>query len=48
MYLYPALTDFAATAADGSRVPRMGEYTVSFGVAAPGMGHVEAALTATE
>jgi len=48
VYLYPALTDFAfAAAADGARAPLAGTYTVSFGVAAPGMGFVEAPLEAT-
>ena len=42
VWLYPALTDFAKAALDGTRTPRTGTYTVSFGVAAPGMGHVEA------
>ena len=47
VYLYPALTDFAYTASDGTRSPLAGTHTISFGVAAPGMGYVEAPLEAT-
>ena len=47
VYLYPALTDFAITAADGTRVARAGTFKVSFGVGAPGMGYVEAPLEAS-
>ena len=47
VYLYPALTDFAVTAADGTRAAKVGTYKLSFGVAAPGMGYVEAPLETT-
>jgi len=47
VWLYPALTDFALTRADGTREARAGKYMVSFGVAASGMGYVEAPLEAS-
>lgn len=42
VYLYPAMTDFAATSFTGERHALAGKYVVSFGVAEAavhGMGH---------
>jgi hypothetical protein len=47
--LYPALTDFALTALDGTKCARAGEWTVRFGVpetAKLGQGFAETKLTA--
>lgn len=47
--LYPALTDFALTALDGTKSARAGEWTVRFGVretAKLGQGFAETKLTA--
>jgi len=44
--LYPALTEFAATAADGAREALPGEYVVSFGVHADDMGYAQATVVA--
>jgi hypothetical protein len=49
VYLYPSLTEFAATAIDGERHPLSGDYEVSFGVvetSSSGMGHAVARLSA--
>lgn len=39
--LYPTLTHFALTSADGSRVPLAGDYRLSFGVQGGIQGHMQ-------
>ena len=49
VYLYPQLTELAATGLDGGRYPLPGEYTISFGVAETaeqGMGFATTTLVA--
>lgn len=51
VYLYPQLTELAATLDDGAREPIAGRYTVSFGVRkglAAGMGFAETGLDVVE